>query len=356
MYFMIGRYEADFIQSICADIIARLNRKPLHVGDNIVGMDFHVEQLKSLIKTELDEVHMVGIYGTGGIGKTTISMAIYNGISSQFDGSSFLENVGGQREDGLLKLQKKLLQDTLKCNHRNKPKFNSIREGINVIKQRLRLKRVLIVLDDVDNHMQLENLAGKYGWYGAKSIIIITTRDKHLLIQHGVKALHEVNKLDDEKSAELFNWYAFKQNTPKTGFERLSDSVVKYSQGLPIALKVLGRFLYNRSIAAWKCELENLETIPNMEVQSLLKVSYDKLDDIRQGIFLDIACFFRGKDKDFVLRILRSNAMMGIEVLIDRCLLTISENKLDMHDLVQQMGREIVRQEWLKEPEKRSRL
>ena len=106
MYFMIGRSEANFIQSICEDIITRLNRKPLHVGDNIVGMDFHLEQLKSLIKTKSDEVHMVGIYGTGGIGKSTISMAIYNGISSQFDGSSFLENVGGQREDGLLKLQK----------------------------------------------------------------------------------------------------------------------------------------------------------------------------------------------------------------------------------------------------------
>ena len=51
------------------------------MGDNIVGMDFHLEQLKSMMKTERDDVNMVGIYGIGGIGKTTMAMAIYNDIS-----------------------------------------------------------------------------------------------------------------------------------------------------------------------------------------------------------------------------------------------------------------------------------
>ena len=85
---MIGRYEADVIQESHEDILTRLKYKPLHVGDNIVGMDFHLKRLKSLIKTESDEVHMVDIYR---IGKTTIVMAIYNDILFQFDGSSFLE-------------------------------------------------------------------------------------------------------------------------------------------------------------------------------------------------------------------------------------------------------------------------
>ncbi|RVW74930.1 Protein suppressor of npr1-1, constitutive 1 [Vitis vinifera] len=156
---MINRSEAEFIQRIYEDIAIRLNRTPLDMGYNIVGMDFHLTQLKSLIKVELDEVLMVGIYGIGGIGKTTISKAIYNDISSQFDGCSFLGNVGGKCEDGLLKLQKTLLQDIVKC---KVPKFNNISQGINVIKERLRSKRVLIVLDDVDNYMQLENLAGKH--------------------------------------------------------------------------------------------------------------------------------------------------------------------------------------------------
>ena len=353
IYFTIGRSEAGLIQKIREAVIAKLNRKPLYAGDSIIGMDFHLEQLKPLIQTELDEVHMVGIFGPGGIGKTTISIAIYNHISSQFDGISFLKNVGGKCEDGLLKLQKTLLQDILKC---KKPKFDNINEGINVIKERLQSKRVLIVLDDVDEYTQLENLAGKHGWYGAKSIIVITTRNQHLLDQHEVKVRYEVEKLNDEQSTKVFNWWAFKQSTPIAEFESLSNSVVKYADGLPIALKVLGGLFFKRSIDEWKSQLDKLREIPDRTIQNVLKVSYDKLDSMEQEIFLDIVCFFRGEDKDFVSRILGSNAMIGIRVLHDRCLITISENILDMHDLLQQMGQDIVSQQCPKEPGQRSRL
>ena len=321
------------------------------MGDNIVGMDFHLEQLKSMMKTERDDVYMVGIYGIGGIGKTTMAMAIYNDISSQFDGSSFLR-VG--ETSNLLKLQKKLLRDTSKD---QRVEIQDRSEGINKIKKILCSKRVLIVLDDVDKIEQLNNLAGKYGWYGAKSIVIITTKDINLLNQHGVDQFYEVKELNLEEAIELFNWSAFKQNIPRSqDFKFLSDCVVKYARGLPLALKVLGGFLSDKSIDEWKSALKKLEKIPHMDVQKILRVSYDKLDDVEKGIFLDIACFFRRQDKDFVSRIFGSDADIVIRVLQQRCLITISENKLDMHALIQQMGKEIVRQECPKEPRKRSRL
>ena len=355
MYFMIGRHEADVIREIREAIIKKLNRKPLHVGDNVVGMDVHLNQLKSLIKTELDEVRTIGVYGIGGIGKTTIAMAIYNDISSQFDGSTFLRNVGGKCEDGLLELQKTLLQDILKG---KRLEFNSTSEGINVIKGRLCSKRVLIVLDDVDDIEQLNNLAGKIGWYGAKSRIIITTKDTHLLKRHGVDAIYEVKELNHEEATELFNWWAFKQNIPKfeEDFESLSHCVIEYAKGLPIALEVLGGFLFGKNTDEWRSALHKLEKTPDKKVQSALRVSYDRLDNATKGIFLDIACFFKGEDKDFVSRILGKSAKSEIKVLHERCLITISENKLYMHDLLQQMGHEIIRQKYSKDPERSSRL
>ena len=355
MYFMIGRHEADVIRKICEAIIKELNRKPLHVGDNVVGMDVHLNQLKSLIKTELDEVRTIGVYGIGGIGKTTIAMAIYNDISSQFDGSSFLRNVGGKYEDGLLELQKTLLQDILKG---KRLEFNDTSEGINVIKGRLCSKRVLIVLDDVDDIKQLDNLAGKIGWYGAKSRIIITTKDTHLLKRHGVDEIYEVKELNHEEATELFNWWAFKQNILKfeEDFESLSQCVIEYCKGLPIALEVLGGFLFGKNTDEWRSALHKLEKTPDKKVQSALRVSYDRLDDPTKGIFLDIACFFKGEDKDFVSRILGKSAKSEIKVLHERCLITISENKLYMHDLLQQMGHEIIRQKYSKDPERSSRL
>ena len=53
--------------------------------------------------------------------------------------------------------------------------------GISVIQSRLRNKKFLIVLDDVDEIEQLEALVGKCYWFGLGSRIIVTSRDSHLL-------------------------------------------------------------------------------------------------------------------------------------------------------------------------------
>lgn len=96
--------------------------------------------------------------------------------------------------------------------------------------------------------------------------------------------------------------------------------------------------------------------ISDPDIYDVLKISYNELKLEEKNIFLDIACFFAGEDKDFVLRILEvSNCVLN--VLVHKSLITLSySNKLQMHDLLQEMGREIVRQEFVKEPGKRSRL
>lgn len=70
--------------------------------------------------------------------------------------------------------------------------------------------------------------------------------------------------------------------------------------------------------------------------------------------------FFKGEDKDQIVDILRSCDLfpiISIRVLIDKSLLVINEhNMLTMHDLLEDMGKEIVRQESPTEPGERSRL
>ena len=59
-----------------------------------------------------------------------------------------------------------------------------------------------------------------------------------------------------------------------------------------------------------------------------------------------------------VLKACGLNPVCGIRNLIDKCLLTIDQDNyyLLMHDLLQQMGMDIVRQEASQKPGKRSRL
>ena len=100
--------------------------------------------------------------------------------------------------------------------------------------------------------------------------------------------------------------------------------------------------------------------IPNKGIQEVLKVSYDSLEETEQDIFLDIACFFKGWTKNFVVDILNACDLYpdsGILRLVNKCLITVNQHGiLLMHDLIQQMGREVVRRESPHTLGERSRL
>ncbi|KAL5845729.1 hypothetical protein ACOSQ3_009253 [Xanthoceras sorbifolium] len=135
--------------------------------------------------------------------------------------------------------------------------------------------------------------------------------------------------------------------------------VVDYAKGNPLALKVVGSSLYCKATQDWENALNKLNKIFDPEILSILKISYDGLDKEEKNIFLDIACFFKGQDKNFVTRILDCcyfAAQMGLNKLVDKCLVTISHDIINMHDLLQEMGQELVCQESLHNPGKRSRL
>ena len=252
--------------------------------------------------------------------------------------TSFIANVREHsKSQGLLHLQKQLHRDILP---RKKNFIINVDEGIQMIKEKLRFKKVLFVLEDVDSLDQLEALVGNRIWFGPESTIIVIIREKHLLELHKMDAFYEAKKLD-YKEVERFSWHAFEQKHPKENYKTLSDSVVCYVDGLPFDFKVLGRFLFGKTTCRWKSELRKQEREPNQEIQSVLKRSYDDLDLTQKEIFLELVCFFNGEDKDRATRILDAcnfYADSGVKVLSDRCLITILDNKISMHDSLRQMG------------------
>jgi hypothetical protein len=106
--------------------------------------------------------------------------------------------------------------------------------------------------------------------------------------------------------------------------------------------------------------LERLRITPNDKIQKILGISFDSLKSPTNDIFLDIACFFVSMDQEYAFKILDGCDFfpgIGIPILIQRSLITIDfQNKLMMHNLVQDMGREIVHKESPKHPQKCSRL
>jgi hypothetical protein len=219
-----------------------------------------------------------------------------------------------------------------------------------------------IVLDDVRTLELLQSLIGVgCGWLGAGSTVIVTTRDKHVLISGGIEKIHQVKKMNSRNSIQLFSLNAFGKTLPKEGFVELSERAVDYADGNPLALKVLGgSFLRYKSELEWKCALAKLKEIPNSEIDRIFRWSYDELDDKDKNIFLDIACFFKGHERERITKILNECGLfadIGIRLLLDKALIRLDfKNRIQMHDLIQEMGKQIVREESPKNPGQRSRL
>nr|KAJ0191973.1 hypothetical protein LSAT_V11C800409120 [Lactuca sativa] len=350
--------ESKFIKTIVEKISLMLHPVTSSVNDNLVGIVTRMQDFKSKLQIRSGGVLMIGIWGGGGGGKTTLASYIYSEFSREFFGCCFVEDIREKSsKNGLEQLQEKILSDVLKP---NQVQIRGVEEGKHMIKDRLGHRKVLIVLDDVDNLEQLKALAGSHNWFGEGSLIIITSRDEHLLNVHKVDVIHKISLLHDDEAMELFCNHALRGDRRVEDYEMLSNDVVSYAGGLPLALRVLGCFLCDKDMNQWRSAIARLKEIPDTDILGKLKVSFDGLKQHEQDLFLDIACFFRWAKKDTAMEILDAcglHPVIGIEVLRQKALITISwDGRFDMHDLVQEMGHHIVRGEHPKNPEKHSRV
>ncbi|XP_057991681.1 disease resistance protein RPV1 isoform X2 [Hevea brasiliensis] len=343
--------EAELVDEIVNDVsnkFSDMSKSDDSYDRNLIGIKLRVEEVEWL----LNEKQIVGIWGMGGIGKTTIAQEVFHRNKNKFDGHCFVENVREtMTKQSSNSVRVKIIQQLLRDKH-----VDSLNDST---RRRLKSMKVLIVFDDVEDRNHLKDLAGEYDLYGEGTRIIITSRDSHVLkYDFSEEGIYEVEKLIDSETLQLFSLHAFNQNLPKEEYMELSEEATIYAGGNPLALKVLGSHLFRRTIKEWESELEKLKGKSLKKIQDVLKTSYDGLEKNEQEIFLDIACFFKGLHKDKVERKLKAFGFYpesGIPRLIEKSLITISYNKVDMHDLLEQMGKDIVNEE-CKQPGGRSRL
>ncbi|KAL3730377.1 hypothetical protein ACJRO7_027398 [Eucalyptus globulus] len=351
-------FEGELIGQVVETVLSKLQKRfLLRVLKNLVGLDDDLTNIMKWIDRPSINARMVGIYGMGGIGKTTLAKCIYNQLSNKFGHVSFLPDIREDTQHRHIKnLQSQLINDILGT----KIQVSTVDEGINMIKSRFSSIKVLILLDDIDHNNQLKDLAEECNWFAPGSIIIVTTRNKALLDQSifEVDYKHPMSQIDGRHSLILFSSHAFRGDYPPSDFVDISRDIVSTMGGLPLALEVIGSYLYKKPRGVWNDLHMQLKEQPHEDVQGRLKISYNALKNIHKEIFLDIACFFIGEKSNFAMYMWNACGFYpneGIEELKLRCLIKIGDDdKLSMHDQLRDLGRSIIRQE--QSPEKRSRL
>ncbi|PWA83214.1 NB-ARC domains-containing protein [Artemisia annua] len=221
---MTNGYEFKFIDKISNEILKVISDGPLDVAENLVSVDARIS----------------------GTGKTTLAKAIYNSMYTYFDGSCFCDDVQGvTKRQGLTQVQMQMFVKILRTKNM---RISSVGEGTKVIKQRIASIR--------------SSNGGSPDWFSPGSLIIFTGKDKQLLKSHKMDEIYEMEISDDYKALELFSLNAFSKRHPTEDFEEFAFQIVKYLHGHPLALKVIGRSLYGKSMHVWKKQVtEEVEVL-----------------------------------------------------------------------------------------------
>lgn len=325
-----------------------LNRRPFECLCRYeVGLDEREAEVLDMLRTG-PAVRVIAVLGPAGVGKSTICKAVYEHVSHLFTAVSYVEDVREKAKHprGLVRMQQQILHDLCKLND---ARIEDPASGSALIKEHLRGSiKVLIILDDVDDRMQVDSLMLPEALgYGSRGIV--ATRDRWFVSQLRAQATYEVRELSEAETVELFSWHAFVKPKPPQALEKIATEVAVACGRVPLEVITVGAHLCGEvNPSVWGGVLTKLRAIPLLSdekerTQKRLQISFEALPHDQQEIFLDVACVLLGETAETAKRawVAFGWSAKALGRLVDKSLVHMDAcGKLVMHDLLRELGRQ----------------
>ncbi|TXG65725.1 hypothetical protein EZV62_007000 [Acer yangbiense] len=318
------------------------------------------ESRMSTLKNILDAlsnpyVNMVGIYGTGGIGKTTLAKEIAQHAEDKklFNAVSFAKV--GVKPD--IKEIQQEIAEKLGLTFLEESPSGRARSLRRRLKQE---EKVLLVLDNIWDKLELKDVGIPFGNDGEGCKLLLTARILDVLLEMESLNNFKVGILDEGEAWSLYE----KKAGVCDHLQALAKDVAKACEGLPIAIDSVAVALKNKKECEWKDALRKL-TVPSTsnfegvtaKTYLCIEISYDQLKEKElKSTFLlccvmentrieDLLAYGKGLgiiEKVETMKDARNRVNTLLRKLKDSSLLLdINDYRFSLHDVVRDIGTSI---------------
>ncbi|GFY92881.1 hypothetical protein Acr_08g0012770 [Actinidia rufa] len=270
-------------------------RRPEPVATDIVELNSLRQNVQELLKLLGDtKMKRIGIWGTKGVGKTTLLKKLY--VEANKNGRfGVVILVSFHGKDSVTNIQDELVRE-LKLNA-NGGKETQVADTIS---RKLENMKYLVLIDEVFSAINLDNVglcrSHKYGKvvFAYKSKIVCKTMDRDVDVQVKKLPLEEAQALFQSIVGDVMNRERIKEN---------AERIVKVLGGLPLLIKGVALNLKDEYFEpVWSSMLWTLQSHPKsaqphlQEVFNFFELAYDQLDVDTRRCLLYAALFPRGHE------------------------------------------------------------
>ncbi|KAK2453999.1 putative disease resistance protein [Trifolium repens] len=271
------------------------------------------ESLKDDILTALADLNScnIGVYGLGGVGKTTLveEVALTARRQKLFD-KVVITHVSKNPD---LKIIQGEIADLLGLRFEEE----TILGRAHRLRQRIKMeKSILVILDDIWTMLDLERVGIPFGNEHNGCKLLMTSRNQDVLLQMDVPKDFAF-KLELMSEYETWNLFQFMAGdvVKDNNLKNVVIQVAKRCEGLPLRVVTIARAMRNkRDVQFWKDALRKLQSSDHLDISartySALELSYNSLesDEMRDSFLL--FALMQGNDVEYFLKV-----AMGLEIL-----------------------------------------